>query len=72
MFNRFAETMLQLEHRHSDGSWGRLERAAHDPAGRDPERDWEKGELYICPHCSEQVRVRHQGDTGASGTGSAK
>ena len=59
MFSRYAEMQIELEHRHSDGSWGRLERAAHDPAQNDPERSWNNTELYTCSRCDEQIRVRH-------------
>jgi hypothetical protein len=69
MYSRFTELALELEHRHSDGSWGRLERAAHDPAERDPEREWNNTELYTCTKCDEQVRVRHTEDPGAESLG---
>jgi hypothetical protein len=48
---------LQLEHRHSDGSWSRLEREPHDTTERDPERSWLSGLLFRCRSCDEQVRV---------------
>ena len=47
---------LQLEHRHSDGSWSRLERE-HDTAEHDPERSWLSGFLFRCRSCDEQVLV---------------
>jgi hypothetical protein len=59
MYTRFAELSFELEHRHNDGSWSRLERATHDPAQNDPEREWNNTELYACSRCDEQVRVRH-------------
>jgi hypothetical protein len=47
-----------MEHRHSDGSWGRFERAHHDAADHDPERDWAKGKIvYACTSCDELIRV---------------
>jgi hypothetical protein len=47
-----------IEHRHNDGSWGRLERAHHDVTAHDPEREWAKGKiLYTCTTCDEQVLV---------------
>jgi hypothetical protein len=49
---------LTLQHRHSDGSWGDLERVQHDVAAHDPERDWANGELYVCSTCQEEVRVK--------------
>ena len=58
MYGRIAEATLMLEHRHDDGSWGKLERAHHDVTAHDPERDWAKGKiLYSCTTCDEQVRV---------------
>lgn len=58
---RVREAMMRLEHRHSDGSWSRLERQPqhHDPVDHDPERAWADGELYACPTCDEQVIVRN-------------
>jgi hypothetical protein len=50
-------TELLLEHRHSDGSWGRLERAHHDPADHDMERSWKQAGIYVCSTCDEQVRI---------------
>ena len=35
---------LQLQHRHSDGSWAEMEAADHDPASSDPEREWANGD----------------------------
>ena len=58
MYGRILEEQLRLEHRHSDGSWGRFERAHHDPADHDAERDWAKGKIvYSCTSCDELVRV---------------
>ena len=58
MYGRIAEAMLDMEHRHSDGSWGRFERAHHDASEHDPERGWAKGKiLYSCTTCDELVRV---------------
>ena len=61
---RFYSNGLQLEHRHSDGSWERLEHRpqTHDAAEVDPERGWTHGILYACPTCDEQVRVREVDD----------
>jgi len=30
---------------------------AHDAAGSDPEREWDRGHVYICTTCEERVRV---------------
>jgi hypothetical protein len=29
----------------------------HDSAGSDPEREWDRGHVYICTSCEERVRV---------------
>jgi len=58
--------LFGLEHRHSDGTWERLEPAARDPhdqAGSDPERQWERGHVFVCPGCGETVRVS-MGESG--------
>jgi hypothetical protein len=57
----FRSTSWNLEHRHADGSWSRLEpvREAHDPAETDPERSWTSAvRLFICRSCDEEVRIR--------------
>lgn len=57
---------LRIEHQHADGSWSVMEpEEAHDPAQRDPERDWERGHVYVCA-CGEAVRVMVPGEAGAS------
>jgi hypothetical protein len=50
---------LVLEHRHSDGSWGRMEPEPehHDPAQHDPEEGWQRGRIFVCRACEEEVRV---------------
>lgn len=63
---RLAE--LQLQHRHSDGTWSEFEAAAHDPASIDPERHWAHGEIFVCKACGEEVRVSH-GTEPESSTG---
>jgi hypothetical protein len=48
---------LRIQHQHIDGSWSAMEpREPHDPADLDPERDWERGHVYVCS-CGETVRV---------------
>ena len=54
---RLAEQSLM--HRHSDGSWGEMERTDHDAAEHDPEREWLKGDLFTCKECGEEVVVSH-------------
>jgi hypothetical protein len=54
---RYEEMMLR--HRHSDGSWSRLEPRPmnHDAADHDVEREWKDGRIYVCTTCDEQVQV---------------
>jgi hypothetical protein len=58
---RLGEALYRLEHRHGDGSWASLEprSSPHDPAATDPEASWADGQVYACPRCDEQVRVRY-------------
>jgi hypothetical protein len=52
--------LFQVEHRHSDGTWSRLEPVTHDPhdqAGADPEREWDRGHVFVCTRCQETVRI---------------
>lgn len=59
---------LELQHRHSDGTWGEMEAAAdHDPASHDPERDWSNGRLFVCKACGEEIRVSHAADEPYNG-----
>ena len=56
---------VRIEHQHSDGSWSLMEpREPHDPAEYDPEREWQRGHLYVC-HCGEAVRVTSPGEADA-------
>ena len=50
-----AAVLLTLEHRHADGSWGRMRE--HGTADHDPERRWGLGRIFRCDGCSEEVRV---------------
>ena len=54
---RFLETQLRIDHRHSDGSWSRLERREHTSVDHDPERSWANSRIYQCTTCDEQVRI---------------
>jgi hypothetical protein len=48
---------LRVEHRHGDGSWAVMEeREPHDSADFDPEREWDRGHVYLCS-CGEAVRL---------------
>ena len=61
-------TGLVVEHRHSDGSLGRLEQAHHGPAEHDPEREWGNHTLFVCTTCDEEVRLGVPGDTVTPGS----
>ena len=47
----------ELQHRHSDGSSHRMERAHHDPAQHDPERSWPLRQEFQCLDCDETVTL---------------
>jgi hypothetical protein len=68
VYGRLTEALL-IEHRHSDGSWGRFQPVEHhDAAAHDPERDWAKGKkIYSCTTCDEMIRV--DDPAGESGEG---
>ena len=55
---RLLELQLRVEHRHDDGTWGRLERREHTAVDHDPERDWANATIYQCATCDEQVRFQ--------------
>lgn len=58
-YGPLSEVMLHVEHQHRDGTWSTLEpEEAHDPAEHDPEQDWQRGHIYVCPRCQERVRIR--------------
>ena len=48
---------LQLQHRHDDGSWVRMERVPEGEPEHDPERSWLTGRIFRCTTCDEQIRV---------------
>ncbi len=60
-YGQLGNALFQIEHQHSDGSWGALDREAdeehHGSAAHDPERDWSRGHIYVCRSCGERVRV---------------
>ena len=58
---------LQLEHRHSDGSWSPLEPAPHGEPEHDSERLWLSRRIFRCPTCDEQVAVTEGADEGGPG-----
>ena len=67
---RLAELDLRMQHRHNDGTWSTLERRPdhHDAADHDPERDWARGQVYVCTTCDEEVRIAlNEGDEGPPG-----
>jgi hypothetical protein len=61
-YGQRSNVLFEVEHQHSDGSWGRLapEDAGqhHDPAGHDPEQQWQRGHVYVCLSCEERVRIK--------------
>ena len=55
-----SAALFRVEHQHNDGTWSALQPAEHDPhdpAEKDPERDWDRGHVYVCTSCQERVRV---------------
>ena len=67
-YGRIQELLLDVQHRHSDGSWGTLEpEASHDPTEDDPERGWSNSTLFRCKTCEEEVRIRPINEPGRPG-----
>jgi hypothetical protein len=64
---RLREIEFQISHRHSDGTWGRMEERPthHDPAQHDPERSWSHGRIFQCTSCEESVTLV-PGDEGGA------
>jgi hypothetical protein len=56
---RIRELEFQISHRHTDGSWGRMEErpAHHDAAEHDPERGWGLRRIFACTSCEEKVTL---------------
>jgi hypothetical protein len=52
---RFVESAYQIQHRHSDGSWGVMEEDT--AAEHDPERSWLRGRIFRCRTCDESVTI---------------
>jgi hypothetical protein len=65
---------LRIEHQHADGTWASMEARepepgdAHDAADNDPEREWERGNVYVCTVCQETIRMSEPA-AGTSGSG---
>lgn len=65
-----AGALFRVEHQHNDGTWASLEpepsRVPHDAADIDPEKEWDRGHVYVCTSCQERVRVTiPEGDPAA-------
>jgi len=65
-YGRMQEIMLDVQHRHSDGSWGSLEpdTSHHEATQHDPERGWQNSTLFRCKTCEEEVRIRPISEPG--------
>ena len=50
--------LIRLEHSHGRDDWHRMdELTTHDPAQRDPERDWGRHRLFKCSTCEDEIRI---------------
>jgi hypothetical protein len=49
----------RIEHNHGAGQWDAMEEvsAPHDSAEHDPERAWQKGRVFRCTTCEDEIRV---------------
>jgi hypothetical protein len=67
-YGRIQELLLDVQHRHSDGSWGTLEpEESHDTSEDDPDRGWSNSTLFRCKTCEEEVRIRPISEPGRPG-----
>lgn len=55
---RLLDALGRVEHRHGD-SWHPMEaeRTPHDASATDRERDWERGRIFRCTTCDDEIRV---------------
>jgi len=60
-YGQASGALFQVEHQHNDGTWAALKpetaREPHDAADIDPEKEWDRGHVYVCTSCQERVRV---------------
>jgi hypothetical protein len=64
-YGQLSNPLFLLQHQHSDGSWGTMvpeqnpdpEHEPHDPAQLDPEKEWQRGHVFVCNKCEERVRI---------------
>jgi hypothetical protein len=59
-YGDLTASLFRVEHQHRDGTWSLLQPATHDPhdqAEYDPEREWDRGHVFVCPACQEKVRI---------------
>ena len=54
---RIAQLEFEISHRHTDGGWGRMVEAHHDPAQHDTEREWGWHRIFKCTTCEETVTL---------------
>jgi hypothetical protein len=69
-FGPLVGGQLIVQHQHADGTWANMEAddgGHHDPAQHDPEREWQKGHVYICRRCAERVKVMIADEQDTSG-----
>jgi len=61
VFQSAAIELARLEHYHGGGEYHDMFEVteAHDSAEGDPERAWNRGRIYRCTVCEDEVRVSY-------------
>lgn len=59
MFQLSGLQLPRFEHSHGNGEWHEMIESspAHDAAEGDPERAWQKGQVFRCTTCEDEIRV---------------
>ena len=68
---RILQLEYRIQHEHRDGSWGEMaeERAPHDSAQTDPEREWSLRRVFRCTACDEVVTLTPGTEPGSPDAG---
>ncbi len=70
MFQLSGLQLPRFEHNHGGDSWHDMHEVSpsHDSAESDPERDWQRGRVFRCSTCEDEIRVSTPDDDLTSRT----
>jgi hypothetical protein len=59
LFQLSGIDLARFEHHHGGTEWHDMNEvsASHSSAESDPERDWQRGKVYRCSTCEDEIRV---------------